>query len=1281
MSGQNLELALKLKIAQTGLENIQNLIGELKSAGIATDGLEADAAKLAAELNSVDGATKKAAASTEKSTQAYSGAAKGVRSISEQLAEARTALLAYIGAQSAIGAADNLTNLADEYKSLEARIKLAVGEQGNLKTAMDAVSQTALRTGQNLNTVGALYASLGRSTQASQEQIAALTDTIAKATALSGGSAESANAAITQLNQSLDSGVFRGDEFNSVMEQAPIIGDALAKSLGVTRGELRAMAADGKLTADVVTKALLDQKAAIDESFSKLPLTISRAKENVKTNFALMVGELDKTSGASTKVAEAINGIANNLDSISRIAIEAGAVLATAFAVKAVPAIIDFSKELVVATRNAGSLRAVLAAMPTNLKITLAVVGLTAAIEGARKLGEGLASMGPAAEAAAAAQAKAREQIQSVLNRQIDLIEANEKYKNTTILSTQEVAKLSDEERARYQASIEGAKRYNAALATAGFAQKELGIDVVKGSEDAAKALGGLRTALADIEVVSKLSKEAIDQMLTLNASVLIKQFDDVLSKTNDVKKALEGLTKAADFTSLTGIQGYGEALQKLGEDGKLSADQIKKAWTEALGSLSNDQLAAFAINAKAAFNSGERDAAALAEALKAQVSVAAQRAGVDIEQALGKVTPATQTALGNINALQQGLEAAGYTAKDQATVISSALEKAIPSAKTTADIAAIKEQYDLLGKTGQRSAGEMAALKDQIDAQRLKIEQTIPGIQSMAEAYAALGITSHEALQKQADDSELAYQKLKDMGAPLADLVPAFKAYADASAKANNGAYSSAVLAEAAQYGLKDSLIAAGAAAVQASPAFKELGDAYADAAENAKRKTESVERATQADVAAAEQALNAAKATGNATAVGQAEVALADKKAAAAQQVADAKQAEADAAQNYVTQVRQQVSADGEVTASDERVIASAQQVADSKQDVANKAQEVANKAKQEADAAEKSAKANNELAESARVAGSYTLDLGKSLTTAMGSMIASTRGVHDLNAGMRGLLDNIKSYTGDETLLSMKAQSLALDEQAKQADKAAAAWQRIGNNVAALGASEYYGAFALQSKMAAAIAETNKQINDLNIGLYEIKQAADTSNLSLEDQLSRLNDLKAKYRDLDKSKLTELQRQIDDVTGKLKSMQDQADQTLQSLQEELAQQQGNYAQAAQIEGAQKLLRLQEQLNEAKAAGNQSAVTKLNEALHIQQQLNDAAIQEARTREQQAKADAANKNTPPATKATTENATPVKTVNVRLTLPNGQTKTVTTTQGSEDALLSALESLGARS
>ncbi|MBD3815424.1 MAG: tape measure protein, partial [Halothiobacillus sp.] len=757
MSGQNLELALKLKIAQSGLENIQNLIAELKSAGIATDGLESDAAQLAAELNSVDGATKQAAASTEKSTQAYSGAAKGVRSISEQLAEARTALLAYIGAQSAIGAAGNLINLADEYKSLEARIKLAIGEQGNLKTAMDAVSQTALTTGQNLNTVGELYASLGRSTQASQEQIAALTDVIAKSVALSGGSAASADAAIAQLNQSLASGVFRGDEFNSVMEQAPIIGDALAKSLGVTRGELRDMAADGKLTADVVTKALLDQKAAIDESFSKLPLTISRATENVKTNFALMVGELDKTSGASATVAAAINGIADNLEAISRIAVEAGAILATAFAVKAVPAIIDFSKELVVATRNAGSLRAVSAAMPTNLKITLAVAGLTAAIEGARKLGESLASMGPAAEAAAAAQAKAREQIQSVLNRQIDLIQANEKYKDTTILSTQEVAKLSDEERARYQASIEGAKRYNAALATAGFAQKELGIDVVKGSEDAAKALGGLRTALADIEAVSKLSKEAIDQMLTPNASVLIKQFDDVLSKTKDVKKALEGLTKAADFTSLTGMQGFGEALQKLGEDAKLSADQIKKAWTDALSTLSGDQLAAFAINAKAAFNSGERDAAALAEALKAQVSVAAQRAGVDIEQALGKITPATQTALGNINALQQGLQAAGYTAKDQGAIISAALENAFSSAKTNADVDAIKTRIEALGAQGLLTGGQIAQgaqLAEQalnrINGAAASAQQAIAGIKAPSDIGPAL-----DAIQESFDKGQ----------------------------------------------------------------------------------------------------------------------------------------------------------------------------------------------------------------------------------------------------------------------------------------------------------------------------------------------------------------------------------------------------------------------------------------------------------------------------------------------------------------------------------------------
>src|SRR5699024_8635005 len=92
-----------------------------------------------------------------------------------------------------------------------------------------------------------------------QGEVLSITRTINEAIKLSGGSAASADAAITQLIQGLQSGVVRGDEFNSIMEQSPRLAQAMADGLGVTRGELRAMAMDGKLSSEVVINAIRSQ--------------------------------------------------------------------------------------------------------------------------------------------------------------------------------------------------------------------------------------------------------------------------------------------------------------------------------------------------------------------------------------------------------------------------------------------------------------------------------------------------------------------------------------------------------------------------------------------------------------------------------------------------------------------------------------------------------------------------------------------------------------------------------------------------------------------------------------------------------------------------------------------------------------------------------------------------------------------------------------------------------------------------------------------------------------
>ncbi len=140
-----------------------------------------------------------------------------------------------------------------------------------------------------------------------------MTETVSKAVAISGASAKSAQAALMQFGQALGSGVFRGDEFNSVMEQTPGLAKAIADGLGVTTSELRNMAKEGKLTTDVLIPALERAKSSVDSQFGSRILTISAALENLSTATVKWVGETDNAIGVSRTAAEIINGFSHHL--------------------------------------------------------------------------------------------------------------------------------------------------------------------------------------------------------------------------------------------------------------------------------------------------------------------------------------------------------------------------------------------------------------------------------------------------------------------------------------------------------------------------------------------------------------------------------------------------------------------------------------------------------------------------------------------------------------------------------------------------------------------------------------------------------------------------------------------------------------------------------------------------------------------------------------------------------------------------------------------------------
>ena len=130
-------------------------------------------------------------------------------------------------------------------------------------------------------------------------QTAALTETVSKAISVSGGSAASAEAALMQFGQALASGVLRGEEFNSIAEQAPGLLKAIAFGLDTNVGSLRAMAAEGKITGDVLVESLSKAQPYIDDLFNKTDFTIAQSFTKLSNEITKFVGEAGTGSGAA----------------------------------------------------------------------------------------------------------------------------------------------------------------------------------------------------------------------------------------------------------------------------------------------------------------------------------------------------------------------------------------------------------------------------------------------------------------------------------------------------------------------------------------------------------------------------------------------------------------------------------------------------------------------------------------------------------------------------------------------------------------------------------------------------------------------------------------------------------------------------------------------------------------------------------------------------------------------------------------------------------------------
>lgn len=240
------------------------------------------------------------------------------------LGGAMQSLAGYMAGVVTVGAA---INKMDAYTNLQNRLKLVTNSQQELNTAMNdtfKIAQSSYQTWDSVVQVYQRFSDNAKTLGINMEQTAKLTETVSKAVAVSGASTQAAEAALTQFGQALASGTLRGEELNSILEQTPELAAAIARGMGLTKGELRAVAAEGKITGDVIVDALTKSADSVEQLFQKTDITIGQSIGLLSNELTKFIGEAGQSSGAANLLAGSIKLLSENFSMLADVAVVAG---------------------------------------------------------------------------------------------------------------------------------------------------------------------------------------------------------------------------------------------------------------------------------------------------------------------------------------------------------------------------------------------------------------------------------------------------------------------------------------------------------------------------------------------------------------------------------------------------------------------------------------------------------------------------------------------------------------------------------------------------------------------------------------------------------------------------------------------------------------------------------------------------------------------------------------------------------------------------------------------
>lgn len=528
-------------------------------------------------LEGADEGLKRAITSAERSLGELSATAKtagakaaagmaevkaGMSAFGDQVATAKTQLLAFLSISWAADKVQEIVQIADAWNMMSARLKLATAGQREFTTAQAALFDIAQRIGVPIQETATLYGKLQQAVRmlgGEQKDALTITESISQALRLSGASATEAQSSLLQFGQALASGVLRGEEFNSVVENSPRLAQALADGLNVPIGRLRKLAEEGRLTADVVVNALMSQKDKLASEYAQLPQTVSQAFERLRNAFGQWINRVDESTGLTKKLAEALTFLANNLDTVMQWLKRIAEVGLAVLIYRLIPA-------LIAAWQTAGA-AAVTAASATAAAWTTANLSVSAAVASVGVLKTAFAVLGAFLVGW---------EIGTWLSEKFEIV------RKAGIFMVEVLVKAVEQLRYRWEAFAaiftsdtiaEATKRHEARLAEMNQIFAQMYADATKGADAAKGAMNTAATAAEEIakrlEAVRQGTQEAVGRGIEAVHSALEKlksrlgEVEQAVGKANQtvndatakMAEAYKGLTSIVEANLLRQIE------------------------------------------------------------------------------------------------------------------------------------------------------------------------------------------------------------------------------------------------------------------------------------------------------------------------------------------------------------------------------------------------------------------------------------------------------------------------------------------------------------------------------------------------------------------------------------------------------------------------------------------------------------------------------------------------------------------------------------------------------